>query len=377
MAFTSPVTDELAKSIAFYLPQFHPIPENDEWWGKGFTDWTNVRRAKPRFSDHYQPHVPSAPLGYYDLRDPDARARQASLAEQYKIDAFCYYHYWFRGRRLLEAPFEAVRSSGTPSLDFALCWANESWRRNWDGRTGEVLIEESYDPQDDAAHAEYLATVFSDPRYVRHRGRPLFLIYKASRLPQPSRTTDCIRQASVGRGLPEPYIVRVESSRTEHGDPSAVGCDAATMFVPRQFRRARAARMAVRELAAKLKMVSDARVNDAVRTYASEMQRALTEPTTPYRRFPCVMPGWDNSARRDRGAVIYTGATPELYRQWVATALRRESKYHPDGSWLFVNAWNEWAEGAHLEPCERWGTAFLEAHRDAVDEVRASLEAAR
>src|SRR5215475_4957626 len=178
--------------VAFYLPQYHPIPENDEWWGTGFTEWTNVVSAKPVFAGHYQPHLP-ADLGFYDLRLPEVRQAQADLARNHGIHGFCYYHYWFQGRRLLRRPFDEVLRSGQPDFPFCLCWANENWTRVWDGSDKKLLIEQTYSADDDLAHIRWLAPAFRDPRHIRVEGKPLFLVYRARKLPDPLRTTSLWR----------------------------------------------------------------------------------------------------------------------------------------------------------------------------------------
>ncbi len=204
------------KALAFYLPQFHPIPENDEWWGPGFTEWANVARARPRYPGHYQPHVPGE-LGYYDLRVPEVREAQAALAREHGISGFVYYHYWFHGKRLLERPFEEVLESGSPDFPFALCWANEEWTRNWDAMTGTVLMPQEYSEEDDLAHIRYLIRAFQDPRYIRIDGRPLLLVYRAELLPDPQRTFRLWRDEAKAAGIPDLYLCYVES----HGPPAA------------------------------------------------------------------------------------------------------------------------------------------------------------
>jgi lipopolysaccharide biosynthesis protein len=206
-------TGELPKRIAFYLPQFHPIPENDRWWGPGFTEWRNVMKARPLFPGHYQPHMPSE-LGFYDLRVPETREAQANLARQHGIYGFCYYHYWFHGERLLETLFNRVLESGAPDFPFALCWANEDWTRNWDARTGAVLIEQRHSHEDDLAHIRWLIKAFSDPRYIKMDGRPLMLIYRPKKLHDARRTTDLWREEAQKAGFPNLYLAKVES----HGD---------------------------------------------------------------------------------------------------------------------------------------------------------------
>src|SRR5215471_1865027 len=216
--------------IAFYLPQFHPIPENDRWWGQGFTEWTNVAKARPLFRGHHQPHLP-ADLGFYDLRVPEVRQEQADMARQYGISGFCYYHYWFHGRRLLSRPFDEVLASGRPNFPFCLCWANENWTRSWDGTDREVLLPQRHSPEDDRAHIEYLLQAFQDMRYVRIDGRPLFLVYRTELLPDPARTAEIWRQRAHVAGIGDLYLARVESFVSDT-DPRAIGFDAAIEFAP-------------------------------------------------------------------------------------------------------------------------------------------------
>ncbi|MDQ3627188.1 MAG: glycoside hydrolase family 99-like domain-containing protein, partial [Verrucomicrobiota bacterium] len=215
------------RAIAFYLPQFHPIPENDEWWGKGFTEWTNVAKTRPIYPGHYQPHLPNE-LGFYDLRLPEARDAQADLARDHGIHGFCYYHYWFNGRRVLERPFNEVLASGRPDFPFCLCWANENWTRAWDGREHDVLLAQHYSEADDREHIRWLCRAFADPRYIRIKGKPLFLVYRTTALPDPRRTTDIWREEARRLGIGELFLGRVESNFPgERGDPRPLGFDAA------------------------------------------------------------------------------------------------------------------------------------------------------
>ena len=349
--------------IAFYLPQYHPIPENDAWWGEGFTDWRNVVKARPRFRRHYQPHVPSE-LGLYDLRDPDVRERQAALARDHGISAFCYFHYWFVGRRLLGHPLDQVLARRRPDLPFCLCWANENWTRVWDGRNDQVLIAQDYSEEDDRAHMRWLAEVFRDERYFRVDDKPLFLVYRARDLPDPGRTTQVWRQEARAHGAGELFLARVESFDDERDDPRELGFDAAVEFQPDMTRRPRSLRRGRGwDLLRRLGISSQAFASNKVLEYAEFVQTALAKPTPAYVRFPCVTPSWDNSPRRSEGAWIVKGSTPDLYEQWLREAVLRAPEENP---LVFVNAWNEWAEGNHLEPCERWGRAYLEATRRAL-----------
>jgi glycosyl transferase family WbsX len=354
------------RALAFYLPQFHPIPENDEWWGRGFTEWANVVAARPMFPGHEQPRLP-ADLGFYDLRVPETRLAQAELARAAGLHGFCYFHYWFEGRRLLGRPFDDVLASRQPDFPICLCWANEDWTRTWDGGlTGEVLVRQGYSPDDDLAHIRWLAPAFSDPRYVRVDGRPLFLVYRAAQLPEPERTTETWRTEAVRLGLGDLYLARIESFWDERDDPRTRGFDAAVEFqpdgenLPRPLRRGapwgilRAGGLARRVYGDRLVM-----------RYQDLVDAALAKPAPSYRRYRCVTPSWDNSPRRpERGGWVFTGSTPELYERWlretVADAGRRGDEL------VFINAWNEWAEGNHLEPSRTWGISYLEATRRAL-----------
>ena len=367
----------MTQLIAFYLPQYHPIPENDAWWGQGFTEWNNVARARPLFRGHDQPHLP-ADLGFYDLRLPEARAAQADLARAYGIAGFCYYHYWFKGRRLLNRPFDEVLESGRPDFPFCLCWANEPWTRAWDGRSGQVLIGQDYSDDDDREHIRWLARAFRDPRYIRVGGRPLFAVYRASKLPDQRRTAEIWREEARRLGVGELFLCRVESFPSEHGDPAAHGFDAAIEFQPDWVEildQKPLRRDLLRRALWKLGVNRSAYQRHLIYTYAWLVERMLRKPRPPYPRFPCVTPMWDNSARRRGGAAIFKGSTPQLYERWLGETIARFTPPAPDQKLVFVNAWNEWAEGNHLEPCQRWGRAYLEATRRALEQaVRQSTD---
>ena len=355
---TAPDRESAPKLIAIYLPQFHPIPENDRWWGKGFTEWTNVAKATPLFNGHHQPHVP-AELGFYDLRLPEVRKAQADLAREHGIHGFCYYHYWFNGKLLLERPIQDVLKSGEPDFPFCLCWANENWTRRWDGGDHEVLMEQKYSEQDDRDHIRYLAEYFRDPRYIRVDGKPLFLVYRANRMPDPSKTTRIWREEARRLGIGELYLCRVESFPDEHTDPAASGFDAAVEFQPDWTQVG----PPVHHLADK-----DCRIY----RYGDVAQRMMNKAAPPYKRFPCVTPRWDNSPRWKRGATIFVDSTPELYERWLRATLETFKPASPEENFVFLNAWNEWGEGNHLEPDARFGRGYLEATRRALDAVRRS-----
>jgi len=349
------------KLIAFYLPQFHPIPENDTWWGAGFTEWRNVTTARPRFTGHRQPRLPGE-LGFYDLRLPETRAAQAELARAHGISAFCYYHYWFKGRRLLERPFSEVLASGEPDFPFCLCWANEPWTRRWSDRDGEILMAQEYSEADDLAHARYLAQVFTDPRYVRVNGRPLLLVYRASALPNAERTAEVFREAALRAGAGEPFLCRVESDSWNERrlSLSELGFDGAVEFAPDWLGLGTPLRHG--SLLRRRRAPGADRIFD----YREVARRALAQAEPPDGWFRCVTPGWDNSPRRESGAVILAGSTPEVYGAWLEELVRRAARSPVEEQLVFVNAWNEWAEGAFLEPDLELGRAYLEATRRAL-----------
>jgi len=375
------VTTENVRAIAFHLPQFHPIPENDEWWGKGFTEWINVVKATPRLPGHYQPHLP-ADLGFYDLRLPEARAAQAALAASYGIYGFCYYHYWFDGRQVLERPVNEILKSGEPDFPFCLCWANENWTRRWDGLNDEILLEQRYSEADDLAHIRALIPFFLDRRYIRVLDRPFVAVYQTSKLPDPQRTTDLWRREAERSGLKGLFLVRVES-HDGPGDPRSIGFDCSLQFEP-QWASLRNSRIFRRRWWHRQKLRTGERAfhENRIFEYEAMITRALAEPLPAYPQIPCVCPGWDNSARRKTGATIYINSTPQLYERWLREIVHRQAaRMAADGnsgicpeSLVFINAWNEWAEGNHLEPDQRWGRAYLEATRRVLISQPSSLD---
>ncbi|MBW2467220.1 MAG: glycoside hydrolase family 99-like domain-containing protein, partial [Deltaproteobacteria bacterium] len=305
------------------------------------------------------------PPGQYDLRLEEARIAQAELAREYGIYGFCYYHYWFNGKRLLERPFNEVLASGRPDFPFCLCWANEEWTRAWDGRTSETLIGQSYDSQDDVNHIRWLINAFRDERYIRIEGKPLFFVYRASKLPDSLNTTNIWREEAAKAGIGDIFLARVESMMGEYSvDPVKTGFDAAVEFQPRwrdlgkPFDRGFMSRVLARVGFEQPYMAH--RFYD----YGSVVERMINEAKPDYKRFSCVCPQWDNSPRRKADAVILHNSTPELYGRWLETSVKRSIE--SGNEFIIINAWNEWAEGNHLEPCLKWGRAYLEATRNTL-----------
>lgn len=347
----------LARAVAFYLPQFHPVPENDLWWGKGFTEWTNVRRARPLFEGHRQPRRPGE-LGYYDLvADPAIRRRQAALASQYGLAGFCFYYYWFGGRRILDQPVEAYARDQSIDFPFCLCWANESWSRRWDGREDEILIAQTHSPDDDIAFIGSIASYLACKTYLRVDGRPLVLVYRPDKLPDPRASAARWRDWCRRNGIGEIFLAYTLSFTSQ--TPEELGFDAAIEFPPNNM-----------GLAPKDGLVAPASDGFAARIYdLTELSEGPGKNTgAAFRLFRGVTPQWDNTARRQGEAAVFLDAGPEGYEAWLRGAAldmaRREASQ--DARLVFINAWNEWAEGAYLEPDLERGYAWLEATRRAL-----------
>jgi len=307
---------------------------------------------------------------------PEVRMAQAELARAHGVSAFCYYHYWFEGRRLLERPFDEVLATGRPDFPFCLCWANEPWTRAWDGRDSSVLVDQTYSTADDHEHARWLVSAFADERYLRVDGRPVFLVYRAAALPDARRTTDILRAEAQRAGVGELLLCRVESFRGEHGDPNALGFDAAVEHQPDWVELGRSRRRTYAwRAAARVGLAPRAFSQHRVYDYAMVAETMSTRSQPSFRRFPGLTPSWDNTPRRRRDGVVLTGSTPERYQRWLETCLARAAGDGRDESLVFVNAWNEWAEGNHLEPDARAGRGYLEATRLAVERMTATMTA--
>jgi lipopolysaccharide biosynthesis protein len=342
--------------IAFYLPQFHPIPENDAWWGEGFTEWTNVKRARPNFAGHYQPHVPGE-LGYYDLREPRVRSAQAALARQHGVYGFCYYYYWFNGIRLLHRPLEAVLASGDPDFPFCLCWANENWTRRWDGRNDELLLAQRHSPENERRLIAGLLPIFRDPRYIRIDGRPLLLVYRANLLPQPRRATDTFRAAARDAGEADPYLAMVHVP--EMPSPLAWGFDAGVEFPPHSTE--------AQDVTEQVEVINP-KFSGAVWDYISAAKYAIGRSLPGFPLFRGVMVSWDNTPRLQDNGQVFVNCHPENYRRWLSEIVTQtRARRIPSERIVFINAWNEWGEGCHLEPDEHFGRGFLAATASALE----------
>jgi lipopolysaccharide biosynthesis protein len=343
------------RAIAFYLPQFHPTPENDKWWGKGFTEWTNVTKARPNFEGHYQPHLP-ADLGFYDLRVPEVREQQAELAGEYGIHGFCYYHYWFSGRRILERPFNEALSSGRPDFPFCLCWANENWTRRWDGGGNEILLAQLYSDEDDRNFIRSLFPAFEDRRYIRVNGKPLLIVYRADILPSAEKTTAIWREEMKKAGLGEIYLCVAQTRGFL--DPRPFGFDGAVEFPPHGAQIKQPESQIVR---------TNPNFVGAVCDYMLNATAMINRRKPDYTLFKTVMAGWDNTPRQQEAGLIYVNSGPESYEYWLGKSVEYMiTNFKGDERLVFINAWNEWAEGAHLEPDRRYGRRYLEATRNVL-----------
>jgi lipopolysaccharide biosynthesis protein len=344
--------------VAFYLPQFHPIPENDEWWGKGFTEWTNVTRAVPLFDGHHQPHLP-ADFGFYDLRLRETRHEQIAVARQYGIDAFCYHYYWFSGRRLLHQPLDDMLADPASDMPFCLCWANENWTRRWDAAEHEVLIAQRYRHEDDLSFIQGLERFFRDSRYLRINGAPLLVVYRPQQLPDPRRTADTWRRWCRDAGLGEIHLC----AALTHGnhDYAQFGFDSGVEFPPND--------PAVANISQEVPF--HAPHSGPVFRYEDVARLYLAGRSPSPNVFRGVFPSWDNTARTGDRSVIFLGSSPDNYEYWLGEAIDRTVRDFPgERRLVFINAWNEWAEGCHLEPDRRFGRAYLEATLRAASGTR-------
>jgi len=349
-----------ARLIVYYLPQFHPIPENDEWWGRGFTEWTNTAKARPLYKGHYQPHLP-ADLGFYDLRLPETRAAQAAMARKHGVEAFCYFHYWFAGRRLLERPFNEVLASGEPDFPFCLCWANQTWTGIWHGAPDRVLMEQTYPgTEDHRRHFEALLPAFCDKRYLKVDGKPLFVVYNPRELPDSPRVFDLWRGLAAKAGLPGLFLV-AERWQPEY-DPKPHGYDAGVKISLWPLRDKYVPwNQPVRKIKDKYEKL---RGRPTVYEYEHFIGSQTSETIPGIDNFPCVIPNWDNTPRSGKNGLVLHGSTPELFRRNLQRALDQMRDAPPERRIVFVKSWNEWAEGNHLEPDQRFGLRYLEALRE-------------
>lgn len=337
----------MIKPIAIYLPQYHTIPENDAAWGEGFTEWTNVKKAESLFDGHYQPHVPHESVGLYDLSEPEILIRQAAMAEEYGIYGFAYYHYWFNGKRLLETPLDNMLHSGKPDFPFLYIWANENWTKRWDGLEQEIIIKQDYSLEDDKEHLDFLCkNVFSDKRYIRIDEKPVFIVYRTELFPDIKETAKIWREVAKNNGYKDLYLVRVESF-VRKINPRTIGFDAAMEFAP-----------------------DWSCCNPSNKFYPLN---CIDYPTSvfnmilknySYPVFRSVFPSWDNTARKNSKGTIFINNDIDIFRYYLQRIVEFTQQSTNKEKYIFINAWNEWGEGCHIEPDSRMNFKYLEVIKE-------------
>jgi glycosyltransferase involved in cell wall biosynthesis len=341
-----------AKVLAYYLTQFHAFPENDAWWGKGFTEWTNIVRGQPRFKDHYQPRVPRD-LGFYSLASIETMRKQAEMAKAAGIFGFVFYYYMFNGKRLLEKPLEQFLQAPDIDMPFCLMWANENWTRRWDGMESEVLISQDYREDDDVRLVKEFARHFSDRRYIRIQGRPLLMIYRPSLIPSTRRTIARWRSLFADQFDENPIIIMSQSF--DDYDPSTFGLDGAIEFPPHKLTKNIS-------LAERDPQILDDTFSGQIFDYDAIVKQSLEEAHPSFPLIKTIVPSWDNDARRQGAGLVVHGSTPAKYEKWLSTLVERAQRHPFFGEQIVcVNAWNEWCEGAYLEPDLYFGAAYLNA----------------
>jgi hypothetical protein len=348
------------KVIAYYLPQFHPIPENDDWWGKGFTEWTNVGKAKPLFREHYQPRVP-ADLGYYDLRMSEVREAQAEMANYAGIDGFCYWHYWFAGKQLLERPFNEVLESGKPDFPFCLAWANESWTGIWNNDHKRILLEQTYPGIDDyKAHFYSNEIAFKDKRYLKIDGRLIFVIYKPFNLPNPLEFIEVWNNLACENGLKGFYFIAVSNNASVETEPILkMGFDAinSNRMLDAQISISKAVRL----LNGLSRKYFSGKLALTKYNYEDVINNWIKNDDYKENVIPSILPNWDTSPRSGKKAVILHNSTPELFDKHLSKMI--EVVKIKQNKILFLKSWNEWAEGNYVEPDIKYGKQYIEVLR--------------
>lgn len=377
------------KIIAFYLPQFHDIPENDKWWGKGFTEWVNVKKAKPLFPGHPQPRVPQGE-NYYNLLNDDVKVWQAKLAKEHGIYGFCYYHYWFNGKLVLEKPMEQMLKDPAVDIPFCVCWANEPWTKAWVGKN-EVILPQFYGGEKEwKEHYDYLAPFFKDPRYITEDGKPLMIIYRAEVIPELNRMLDYWEELARADGFPGLHyayqsitfdmLTDKDDSRFDWNiefQPSYAWWDMSSSSALKGSRFWAWLRSAKRKLYAFVekrlgfdmeRYLGNARQRQDVlkMSYDDVWQAVLARTPESEKNVPGGFVGWDNTPRKGTNGRVLVGDSPAKLEKYLTEQIRRAKEvYHKDT--LFLYAWNEWAEGGYLEPDERFGLGNLEAIRNALN----------
>lgn len=372
---------EKKKVIAFYLPQYHTIPENDTSYGKGFTEWTNVKKANPLFENHNQPRIPEK-NNYYNLLDINVMIKQAELAKKYGIYGFCYYHYWFKnGKKLLEKPLEAMLKDKRVDIPFMLCWANENWTRKWDGGNNEIIVEQNYGDYDDLKkHIDYLCEFFRDERYIKMDGKPVFIIYKPEIIPNIRKVVGLIRKRVKENGF-NGIVIMSQYPDYFFACKKSDLLDYHIQFEPKFIQDYEVEKLNLKRRKVKHFMLShnmnylyqillqkyqkEKKKELVHRDYDNDWQEIINYPVDDKRTVAGAFVDWDNTPRNKMG-LVYDNATPEKFCYFFKQLVTKVDKeYALD--YIFINAWNEWAEGAYLEPDEKNHYEYLEAIKRVVN----------
>lgn len=341
------------KTVAFYLPQFHTFPENDKWWGKGFTEWTNTRKCMPRFEGHYQPRVPHKDIGYYDLSKDETMEAQIELALQHQLYGFCFYYYWFSGKKLMEKPLECLMKHPEWKIHFCLCWANENFTRTWDGAKNDILMEQKYKDGDSENFIRDIKKYMADERYIRVDNKPVILIYNLGAVPNPKKILKEWRFFAQQEGIGD---ILIWVCRTKGINAEILGVqnevDAEIEFPPHN--------MWWKTIMIENNRDDHPKIYNYKKLVEILSYRIKTERNKNMKIYHTCMMGWDNSCRRKEGWTLYTGFSTEYFGKWIAAVvdkLRKNEK--SDRRFLFINAWNEWGEGTYLEPDQTYGYANI------------------
>lgn len=349
-----------ARIIAAYLPQYYPTPENDAWWGKGFTEWTNVGKAKPLFKGHYQPHVP-ADLGYYDLRVPETRKAQADMARKYGIEGFCYWHYWFgNGKKLLDRPFNEVLQSGEPDYPFCLAWANTSWQGIDYGATGrKILIKQEYPGLDDyERHFYEILPAFLDHRYIRVNNKPFFLIFAPNELPDQKQFINLWQSLAMKNGLEGIHFVAQTDNITAINQLIDVGFDSVNLIRlshPVKYGRSTLEKIKRKTFGELLKY----NYNEAIKLFTGPEDYLDTV-------IPSIFPNWDHTPRSGNKGYVLVDSTPEAFKKHIEIVLKSVANKPTENKIIYLKSWNEWAEGNYMEPDLIFGHGYLQALKDSL-----------
>jgi lipopolysaccharide biosynthesis protein/2-polyprenyl-3-methyl-5-hydroxy-6-metoxy-1,4-benzoquinol methylase len=352
------------KAIAFYLPQFHPFEENDAWWGKGFTEWTNVTKAKPNFQGHYQPHLPIH-NGFYDLRIPQVMQEQAKLAKNYGIYGFNFYYYWFGGKVLMHRPFDILLEHKEIDINFCITWANENWTRTWDASENEILIAQRHSDEDSRAFIQNMFQYFQDPRYIRVDNKPVLIIYRCDIIPNIVETTSLWREEAAQAGFEGIHLVCAQTYGIK--DPAPYGFDAAIEFPPHN----------ALSMENKIhKTMLNQEFTGSIFDYAKTVEEQCMKERPSYKCYETLMLSWDNTARKQNHSNIFSNFSLDAYKDWlsnIATHTFHNQNIVNEERFIFINAWNEWAEGTHLEPDRKYGYGYLEATYDTLRNYDAEI----